>query len=627
MLTIAGYEVTELIYSGARSLIYRGIRQADGRSVVLKTLAAPYPTLGAIANLKHEYEILNGLDIPDIIKPVAWKAPTALPVLVLEDFQGISLRAWIQQRGALSLQQFLPIALKLTHTLVQLHQAQLIHRDIKPSNILINPTTADIKLIDFGLATQLIQAAQVSNNQPNHRAVAGTYAYMSPEQTGRMNRTVDYRTDLYSLGITFYEMLTGQLPFQASDPMAWVHCHIARAPTPLQEIKPATPEVVSQIVTKLLSKMAEDRYQQAQGLSADLQICLDQLNTAGTIAPFAMGGRDRSGQFQLPQILYGRAPEILTLLGTFDRISQGAVELTLVSGYSGIGKSALVHEIHKPVVRQRGYFITGKFDQFRRNVPYESVIQAFQDLVRQLLSEGETELGQWQQQLQNSLGANGQVLIDVIPELELIMGPQLAIPDVTPAEAQVRFNQTFQKMVRVFAQPEHPLVVFLDDLQWVDSASLDLVTQLLTDTEGSHLLIIGAYRDNEVGPEHPLLLTLDQLKAQVTLNQISLQPLQLLHVQQLVADTLSTDVEAVQELGSLLFEKTLGNAFFTRMLFKSLYSEGQLTFDFVQATWRWDITQLQGISLTDNVVALMTSRIHHLSEATQQVLTLAACIG
>ncbi|MEM9907886.1 MAG: serine/threonine-protein kinase PknK, partial [Cyanobacteria bacterium P01_D01_bin.44] len=627
MLTIAGYEVTELIYSGARSLIYRGIRQADGRSVVLKTLAAPYPTLGAIANLKYEYEILNTLDIPDIIKPVEWKAPTASPILVLEDFQGISLRGWIQQQGALSLQQFLPLALKLTHTLGQLHQAQLIHRDIKPSNILINPTTEDIKLIDFGLATQLAQTAQVSSNQPNNRAVAGTYAYMSPEQTGRMNRTVDYRTDLYSLGVTFYEMLTGQLPFQASDPMAWVHCHIAKAPTPLQEVNPAIPEVVSQIVTKLLSKMAEDRYQQAQGLSADLQICLDQLNTAGTIAPFAMGGHDRSGQFQLPQILYGRATEILTLLGTFDRISQGAVELTLVSGYSGIGKSALVHEIHKPVVRQRGYFITGKFDQFRRNVPYESLIQAFQDLVRQLLSENETELGQWQQQLQTSLGTNGQVLIDVIPELELIIGPQPTIPDVTPAEAQARFNQTFQKLVRVFAQPEHPLVVFLDDLQWVDSASLDLVTQLLIDTESGHLLIIGAYRDNEVGPDHPLLLTLDQLKAQVTLNQIALQPLQLSHVQQLVADTLNTDVEAVQELGSLLFEKTLGNAFFTRMLFKSLYSEGQLTFDFTQATWQWDITQLQVISLTDNVVALMMSRIHHLPEATQQVLTLAACIG
>ncbi|MEO1399737.1 MAG: AAA family ATPase [Cyanobacteria bacterium J06635_1] len=628
MLTIAGYDITELIYAGTRSLIYRGIRQVDGRPVVLKTLAATYPTLGAIANLKHEYEVLSGLNIPDIIKPIEWKSPTASPVLVLEDFQGLSLREWIQQQRELSLSAFLPVALKLARVLDQLHQAQLIHRDIKPSNILIDPVTEGIKLIDFGLASKLTQTAQVLNNQPNHRTVAGTYAYMSPEQTGRMNRTVDYRTDLYSLGITFYEMLTGQLPFQATDPMAWVHSHIAKAPTPLQDITPEIPETIAQIVAKLLAKTAEDRYQQAQGLYVDLQICFDQLNTLGAIAPFAIGARDRSGQFQLPQILYGRASEILTLMSTFDRISQGAVELTLVSGYSGIGKSALVHEIHKPVVRQRGYFIAGKFDQLRRNVPYESVIQAFQDLVRQLLSESEIELAQWQQQLQVSLGKNGQVLTEVIPELELIMGPQPTVPDVTPAEAQVRFNQTFQKLVRVFARPEHPLVVFLDDLQWVDSASLDLITQLLTDAENGHFLLLGAYRDHEVGAEHPLMLTLDQLrKRQVTINEIALQPLQLTHVQQLVADALSTDLETIQEMGSLLFSKTHGNAFFTRMLLTSLYSEGQLTFDFNQATWQWDSAQLQEISLTDNVVELMTSQIYHLPKATQQLLTLAACIG
>lgn len=622
MLTIAGYEVTELIYSGVRSLIYRGVRLADQRPVVLKTLTASRPTVGAIATLKHEYETLSRLDFSGVIKPVEWQAQAAVPILVLEDTQSQSLRDFIGHQGALPLTQFLTIAVQLAQILHQLHGAQLIHRDIKPSNILINPKTGEIQLIDFGLATQLAptRSAMLS--------IVGTYAYMSPEQTGRMNRTVDHRTDLYSLGVTFYEMLCGQLPFQAEDAMAWVHCHIAKAPPLLKSQNPEIPTVLSQIVGKLLAKMAEDRYQKAQGLLADLETCLDQLDGHGTISTFTIGQRDRSGQFRLPQKLYGREQEIATLLTTFERTRQGTPELILVSGYSGIGKSALVHEVHKPIVGRRGYFIAGKFDQFRRNVPYESVMQAFQDLMRQLLSESNTKLQHWRQQLQDSLGNNAQVLIDVIPELEFILGPQPPLPEVSPAEAQVRFNQTFLKLVGVFAQPEHPLVIFLDDLQWVDQGSLDLIQQLLTQTATGQLLIIGAYRDNEVEQDHPLFLALEQLRhTQIPISTIALQPLQQRHVHQLVADTLSTQIDLVQPLGDLLFTKTLGNAFFTRMLFKSLYSQGQLTFDFDEAVWLWDMAALETISLTDNVVELMTSRIHHLPEATQQLLTLAACIG
>ena len=625
MQAIAGYDLTELIYSGSRSLIYRGIRQTDGQVVVLKALAGQYPSLAAIATLKHEYQILTKLSIPGVVQAVDWQ--DAAPALVLENFEGVSLRTFIQQTCSqqtqgLTVAVFLPIALRLAEIVDQLHLAQTIHRDIKPSNILLSADGTDIRLIDFGLASELAESGPVD------RSGAGTYAYMSPEQTGRMNRAVDYRTDLYSLGVTFYHMLTGQLPFQAADAMAWVHCHIAKAPPSLRSIDPDMPEALSQIVAKLLSKMAEDRYQRAAGLAADLRTCLEQLQAGAPLAGFDIGQRDRSGQFQLPQVLYGRESEVSCLLDTFERTSQGSVELMLVSGYSGVGKSALVHEIHRPIVRQQGYFISGKFDQFRRNVPYESVIQAFQSLVQQLLSESSRQLERWQQQLRNSLGSNAQVLIDVIPDLELIMGPQPAVPDVTPAESQVRFVQTFQNLVRVFAQPQHPLVIFLDDLQWVDRASLDLLKQTLTDAGHHHLLIVGAYRDNEVGSDHPLLMVLDQLcQAQVRVHNLSLQPLQHDHVQQLVADTLKVDLPQAQALGTLLFEKTLGNAFFTRMLFKSLYSEGQLSFDFNQNTWQWDIAQLQAISLTENVVELMTHRLDDLPASTRRLLTLGACIG
>ena len=629
MLTIAGYDVIELLYSGTRSLVYRAKRRVDSRSFILKTLTAQYPTLDAIATLKHEYEILSSTNIPGTIKAVEWRA--SAPALVLENYSGLSLTDFLKERGALPLSVFLPVAIALTETLGHIHQQQLIHRDIKPSNILINPDTKDVRLIDFGLASRL------TKNAPQNGAIyvnlkgrqpAGTYAYMSPEQTGRMNRTVDYRSDLYSLGVTFYQMLAGSLPFEANDALAWVHCHIAKAPIPLKAANPKVPEVLSQIIAKLLAKTAEARYQQAEGLNADLKRCLEQLAANGKISSFALGSQDSSGQFQIPQRLYGRESELQILLDTFERVSQGSRELMLVSGYSGIGKSALVNEIHKPIVRQRGYFITGKFDQLKRNIPYASLIQAFQDLIRQLLSEGETELDRWRQRLQTCLGSSGQVLVDVIPELALIVGPQPPLAAVTSAESQARFNQTFQKMVRVFAQPAHPLVIFLDDLQWVDRASLDLITQIFTDVETQHALIIGAYRDNEVGPDHPLMLILEQLhRQQTTISEIVLKPLQPGHVQQLVADTLIAHRTAVEPLSSLIFQKTAGNAFFTRSLFNALYRDKQLTFSFTESSWQWDIAQLQEVSLTDNVVVLMMGRIYQLPEPVQQLLTLAACIG
>jgi PAS domain S-box-containing protein len=618
------YQAVEVIYQGTRSQLVRAIRVADQRVVVLKTLSTTFPDLGAIASLKHEFTILEQLDIAGIIKALDWHAhPT--PMLVLEDFAGVSLREWVQQQGPLSIDAFWNVALQIADILALLHRTGWSHRDIKPSNLLLNPETGVIKLIDFGLASQLSQEEEQPDLSANF---AGTFAYMSPEQTGRMSRITDYRTDFYSLGVTFYELLSGQLPYQAKDALEWAHSHLAKTPIPLQQWLPELPDVVVNIVDKLMAKMAEDRYQHALGLKVDLETCRKQWVKAKQIQSFAIGQVDRSGAFQIPQVLYGRDSEIQSLLSHFERVCLGATELMLVSGYSGIGKSALVNQIRQPIVQQQGYFIQGKFDQFKQNVPYDSIIQAFQQLIRQLLSESQERLEQWRQRLDAQLENNAQVIIDVIPELALIMGAQPEVSKLGPTEAQIRFNQVFQQFVSVFTQREHPLVLFLDDLQWVDLASLDLIQKIVSNAETHHLLVIGAYRDNEVSDAHALMLMLDELKKiNLVISQITLDPLLPEHVQQLVADTLHTSTSEALTLSDLIFNKTLGNAFFTRMLLASLYRTNQLTFNFNKGRWQWNIKALQQISLTDNVVELMSQRIDQFPNPTQQILTLAACVG
>ena len=620
----ADYQIIEQIYKGNRSRLLRAIRICDQQPVVLKTLSDQFPSLNAIASLKHEYTVLAQLQIPGVIKTLGWHSHP-VPMLVLEEFVGISLRDRIQQQGALSVEQFLPIALQITDALAALHSAGWFHRDVKPSNILFNPDTGVVKLIDFGLASQLTQESQQLTLNSN---LTGTFAYMSPEQTGRMNRVIDYRTDFYSLGVTFYELLSALFPYQAKDALEWVHSHIAKTPLSLTDICPNLPPVIAQIVNKLMAKMAEDRYQHALGLKADLEHCHEQWTQTQQIAHFAIGQVDYSGAFRLPQVLYGRDRETQMLLGTFEQVCGGTAELLLVSGYSGIGKSALVHQIRQPIVQQHGYFVQGKFDQFRRNVPYDAIIQAFQQLIQQLLSESSERLDQWRNTLTTQLGNNAQVIIDVIPDLALIIGAQPAVSVLNPTDAQIRFNQVFQKFVSVFTQQEHPLVLFLDDLQWVDLASLDLIQQIMANPDAHHLFLIGAYRKNEVSAAHPLMLTLEQLRQQqITVNQIILDPLSLEDVQQLVANTLHTSFEQALSLSTLIFSKTLGNAFFSRMLLTSLYHTNQIVFDFSRGCWQWNMEALRQISLTDNVVELMSQRIDQLPQPTREILTLAACMG
>ncbi len=619
------YNVAEVLYEDNTIAAYRGIATSNRQSVVIKLLKAEYPTLRDIARLKHEYEITRNLDIAGIIKPYEIISYNNGLALILEDFGGKSLKS-LMLSSKLELIDFLSLAIQITQTLGELHSHNIIHKNIKPHNIFFNSDTGKVKLTDFSIAS-LLSKENPEINSPN--LLEGTLAYMSPEQTGRMNRTVDYRTDLYSIGVTFYELLTGQLPFgDAHDPMELVHCHIAKIPVSPHDRNIAVPTVISALVMKLLAKTAEERYQSAYGLKADLEQCQIQLQTKDNIDEFPLGQQDLSNQFQIPQKLYGREVEVQTLMAAFERVSHGNTEMMLVGGYSGIGKSSLVNEIHRPITRQRGYCISGKFDQFKRNVPYASLIQAFQELMRQLLTESQPRLEVWRQKLFAALGHNGQIIIDVIPEVELIIGKQPTVSVLSPTEAQTRFNLVFKEFIHVFTDSEHPLVLFLDDLQWADSASLKLIQLLMSDQESGYLFLIGAYRDNEVNLTHPLMLTLDAIRSGgATVEAIALAPLAVSDITQLIADTLNCQPEKAESLATLLFHKTQGNPFFFTQLLKSLYQDGLLTFNNSSGKWQWNIEQIKNLAITDNVVELMVGKIQKLSESTQQILKLAACIN
>ncbi|MDZ8050786.1 MAG: AAA family ATPase [Aulosira sp. ZfuVER01] len=633
--TLSGYQILDTIHSGSKTVIYRGRRKTDNVSVIVKTLLDEHPSLEDIARLRHEYQIIEPLQIPGIVKPYELKNYQHGLALILEDIPGCLLKEVIANQTT-SLITFLKVAINLAQTLGELHAQQIIHKDIKPHNILIDPDSGEVKLIDFSISSRL-DKENPSLSNPN--LLEGTLAYMSPEQTGRMNRTIDYRSDFYSLGVTLYEMLTGNLPFHATDPMELVHCHIAKMPkAPCKEtvcrLSEDVPEAIGAIILKLLAKTAEQRYQSAWGLKADLEECLFGLQTTGKIENFVPGRRDKSGHFLIPQKLYGREAEVATLMAAFERVASGSSELMLVSGYSGIGKTCVVNEVHKPIVGARGYFIAGKFDQFKRNIPYTSLIQAFQSLVRQLLTESTAQIQAWKEKLLTALGENGQVIIDVIPEVELIIGTQPAIAQLGATETQHRFNLVFGQFIGVFTTQDHPLVVFLDDLQWADSASLNLIELLMSDSDAyggklrQYLLLIGAYRDNEVSPTHPLMMSLSKIQtADAVVNNIFLSPLQLTDVQALVGDTLN-DIERSQELAELLFHKTGGNPFFLTQLLLTLHQEDLLTYNYQSGVWQWDIEDIQAIGITDlNVVELTARNIRKLSIETQEVLKLAACIG
>jgi len=625
MLVIGDYQIIKQLYESNESIVYRAHWTAQNRAVILKMLKQAYPTPEKIAWFKREYETTTNLaDIPGVVDVYSIKNEQNRWIMVVEDFGGESLEK-LSLKPRLSIDKFLFLAIEITDILGQVHQRHLIHKDINPSNIVLNSKTNQIKLIDFGISTVLFRENPTLCSPDK---IEGTLAYISPEQTGRMNRVIDYRTDFYSLGITFYQLLTGQLPFEITDAMELVHSHIAKYPTPPHQLKPQIFQPLSEIVMKLVAKNAEERYQSAHGLKADLEECYKQWQATGWITQFPLGRQDISDRFQISQKLYGREKEINTLLSGFERVGQGASEMMLVAGYSGVGKSALVREVHKPITRLKGTFISGKFDQFQRDIPYDSLVQAFRDLIRSLLTASELEITVWREKLLAALDDNGQVIINVIPELELVIGSQPAVPELTPTEAQNRFNKTFQKFIEVFSQASHPLVIFLDDLQWTDGASLKLLKLLMSAPESRYLYIIGAYRDNEVNEAHPLMLTLEEIhKAKGIVNCIHLTDLNSFHVNQLVADTVKCLPEESLSLAELVLTKTYGNPFFINEFLQSLYSKKLLNFNFAYNCWQWNLEQIQRRNITDNVVELMTIKVQNLEEETQQFLKLAACIG
>ncbi|MBD2211098.1 AAA family ATPase [Nostoc linckia FACHB-104] len=632
---ILGYRVLEQLHFSSRTIVYRGIQVTNQQPVIIKYLKSDYPSFHELLQFRNQYTIAKNLDFPGVVRHYNLEAYRNSYILVMEDFGGIPLQDYTKKQP-LEVGEFLAIALQIVEILHNLHQYRVIHKDLKPDNILINPSSREVKLIDFSIASLLPRETQEIKN-PN--VLEGTLNYISPEQTGRMNRGIDYRSDFYSLGITLFELLTGELPFQSHDPMELIHSHIAKMPIVLGNGARGTgngkreqrAQVIYDIVSKLMAKNPEDRYQSALGLKFDLENCLEQLQTTGKIVDFAIGSRDVCDRFLIPEKLYGREAEVQQLLDAFERVASttnARSELMLVAGFSGIGKTAIVNEVHKPIVRQRGYFIKGKFDQFQRNIPFSAFVQALRDLMAQLLTETDSQLEKWQHKIFSALGDNGQVIIEVIPELERIIGKQPPVVELSGDAAQVRFNLLFQKFIRVFTTPKHPLVIFLDDLQWADSASLRLMRLLIGEAETGYLLLIGAYRNNEVSIAHPLMLVLDEIhNSPAIVNTITLSPLQLCDLNHLIADTLSCPDEIAAPLADLVYQKTQGNPFFVKEFLKALYVDKLITFNTNTGCWQGNIAEIRELALTDDVVEFMAQQIQKLPTATQTVLKLAACIG
>jgi PAS domain S-box-containing protein len=623
MMTIPGYTLIAPVSEEGDLVLYRATRMLDGLPVLLKVSAVPGPSPLILSRLEHEYELAQDLDPDRIVRPLVMERHGSKAALALEQGPTKTLASLLG--CPMEIESFLHIAIGINAALAELHGHALVHKDLKPEHVLLDEA-GHVWLTGLGITSRLPREHQPPEPP---EAIAGTLTYMAPEQTGRMNRSIDSRSDLYALGINFYQMLTGVLPFTAGDPMEWVHCHIARQPVPPSQHVPGLPDPLSEMVMKLLAKTAEERYQSTVGLDADLHRCLDQWESNGRIDTFPLGAHDTPEQLLVPEKLYGRKSEIEALLAAFERVVvSGTPELVLVSGYSGIGKTSVVRELHKALVPPRGLFAAGKFDQYKRDVPYATLVQALQSLVRHILGKSEAEVERWRSALQKAVSPNGQLMVGLIPEVELIIGKQPPVPDLPPQEARNRFRMVLLRFLGVFAGPEHPLALFLDDLQWLDAATLDLLTHLTTESDVRGLLLVGAYRDNEVTPAHPLMRTIETIrKGGAIVQDIVLAPLTVNDVCALSTDSLLCDQERALPLAQLLHEKTGGNPFFVIQFLTALAEENLLVFDRDAGRWTWDLARIRARNYTENVVDLMIVKLGRLPDTTREALKQFACLG
>ncbi|MBU1195527.1 MAG: diguanylate cyclase [Proteobacteria bacterium] len=626
MKTFQDYTVLEQIAQTRGAMVYRGIKQGESSPVIIKVLKVTAPSVSNIARVKKEYDIICSICHDGIVRVIDMVEHKGQIAVITENIIEPSLETCLEKQH-FDLVSFLEIGINLCKALAEIHQKDIFHGEIKPSHLYLDEAFQKVRISDFGIVSILTR----KNEEIYQEAVIrrGLF-YVSPEQTGRMNRWVDYRTDMYSLGIVFYEMLTGTVPFEFDDPMEVIYSHIAVPPIPPHELDSDIPQIISLIILKLLNKNAEERYQNAMGIAADLAMCLKQIKEkkpGSGLAKFKLGKKDIPRRFIIPQKLYGRKNQIQELMSCFEKACDGESQVMMVSGMPGIGKSALVKEIAKPVVAKRGFFITGKYEQYRKDVPYSAIIQAFQTLIRQILSQSDETILQFKEKLLSALGPNGRVISSVIHDIDLIIGQQPEVPNLGPEETRNRFNLVFERFVSVFSQKQTPLVLFLDDLQWADYASLEMIKNIAVSDEIAHLMIIGSYRKDELIKDHPLELALKQIKnLKKDLNTLDVGPLEPDHVFALVHDHLKGSAAKCKALGDLVYKKTGGNPFFVNQFLKTLYDEGMIQLD-SKAVWQWDARKISDLQVTDNLVDLLVNKINKLKKKTRETLKICACIG
>ena len=585
----------------------------DHHFLLLKVATGSEPT-----EFRREYSLAQSLDAPGIFRPRTLLADGDQLAMVLDDAPLVSLET-MMAREPVPVQACLQIALSTASALGRLHAAGLLHGDLRPANLLVDSDTHEVLIADI--------SAAVERGEPP--AAVNDWAYVSPEQTGRINRSIDHRTDFYALGVLLYRLLTGRLPFQASDGLEWVHCHIARTPPSPAAVAPHVPRMVSDLAMKLLVKEAEKRYQSAYGLQEDLQCCLRQWQAAGAIEHFELGANDASEQLQIPEKLYGRESERSALLEAFGRVrSSERPEVVLVQGYAGIGKTSLVLELRGPLISAGGHIASGSFDPHRGDVPYSALSGAVTELMRQILSEPEERVHEWRASIQAVLGRNGRLIVDLIPSVELLIGPQPDFPELDPSESENRLRIVFRDFIGAFSSREHPLVFFLDNLQWADAASLALLQEFVTHPDIRGLLIVGSHREDETDGSHPLTLMLERARRMnASISRIALRPLRGSDVAALVADALHCSLSQARPLANLVQAKTGGNPFFVIQFLGELHAERLLAFDPTRRQWQWDLGTIAAKGITDNVVELMVRKLRRLPPATAFVVECAACLG